>query len=104
MKIDLFQFGVRDFDARGILATVDLGADFQAVVVGGGGADEFHDHFLADEWLAAPVGTDLSEHTVFDLVPLAGAGGEVADRDAQTAFVGERAWDGREDARVCRHF
>ena len=50
MKIDLFQFRVRDFDARGILATVDLRADFQAVVVGGA-ADEFHDHFLADEWL-----------------------------------------------------
>ena len=68
MKIDVFQFCVRDFDAGGVPTTVDLPADFQTLVVGGV-ADELHHDFVADERLAAPVETDLAEHAVFDFVP-----------------------------------
>jgi hypothetical protein len=54
-----------------------------------GGSDEVDDDLMADEWLATPVLTDIGEEAVFDLVPLAGARREVANRDFQSGFIGQ---------------
>src|SRR5882672_10093499 len=58
-------------------------------VFGGGGRDQLDDHAMADEGLGAPVLADEGEEAVLDLVPLAGAGRQVADRDVEAEFVGQ---------------
>ena len=54
-----------------------------------GCGDEVDDDLMADEWFATPVLADEREQTVFDLVPFAGAGWKVTDRDFQPGFVGQ---------------
>ena len=53
---------------------------------GRGGADEVHHHFMAHQRLAAPVLTDGGEQAMFDLVPFAVPGWEVA-------YLSHRPWD-----------
>jgi hypothetical protein len=55
---------------------------------GGGRRDRLDDHAIADEWFGAPVLADEREEAVLDLVPLAGAGRQVADHDVEAEFVG----------------
>jgi hypothetical protein len=56
---------------------------------GGGRGDEFNDGLVAFQWPAAPVHRDVAQESVFDLVPFAGAGREVADRDLKAGLGGE---------------
>src|SRR5580700_101784 len=74
--------------AAGILAGVELAAHGEAGF-GGGGRDQLDDDAIADEWFGAPVLADEGEEAVFDLVPLAGAGRQVADHDVEAEFVGQ---------------
>ena len=67
---------------------VELGVDVEAGA-GAGGGDQADDDLVADERFAAPVLADEREEAMLDLVPLAGAGREVADGDRQPALVGE---------------
>ena len=53
------------------------------------GRDQLDDHAIADERLGAPVLADEGEEAVLDLVPLAGAGRQVADHDVEAEFVGQ---------------
>src|SRR6185436_11169357 len=55
----------------------------------GGGRDQFDDDPVADERLGAPVLADEGEKPVFDFVPLAGAGRQVADHNVEAEFVGQ---------------
>jgi len=71
---------VGDLDAKRIGAVVDLGADPKARG-GGRGSDEAHDGGEAHQGLASPVHGDVGEEAVLDLIPLAGARGEVTDGD-----------------------
>ena len=50
--------------------------------------DELHDEGIACQRTAAPGVRDVTEHTVFDLVPLARAGWEMADRQTESQIVG----------------
>ena len=52
--------------------------------------DQVDDDLVAGQGLAAPVRRDVGEQPVLDLVPLAGAGREVADGDRQPGLGGER--------------
>jgi len=79
---------VRDLPALGVLALVDLGPNAQPRL-GRGRSDEVHDSHQAGQRPATPVGTDVREQPVFDLVPLAGARGEMADRDGKPRGVGQ---------------
>src|SRR5580700_6677968 len=74
--------------AAGILAGVELAAHGEAGF-GGGGRDQLGDHAIADEWFGAPVLADEGEEAVLDLVPLAGARRQVADRDVEAELVGQ---------------
>ena len=79
---------VRDLPALRIFALVDLGPDAQARL-GPGRGDEVDDRHQAGQRPAAPVGADVREQPVFDLVPLAGARREVADSDGQPCRLGQ---------------
>jgi len=51
--------------------------------------DQVHDDGSRAERLTSPVLGDVAEHPVLDLVPLARAGREMADRDPQPQVVGQ---------------
>src|SRR6266446_6111240 len=86
--IDRGHLGVRDDNAAGVLASVEFAVHSEAGF-GGGGRNQIDDHPIADEWLGAPVLADEGEEPVFDFVPLAGAGRQVADRDVEAELVGQ---------------
>ena len=52
-------------------------------------ADEVHDSFVGPQWAATPMDGDVREEPVFNLVPLAGSGREMADVDAHLVLVRE---------------
>jgi len=79
---------ITDFDARRILTSIQGSLDTQSLS-SCCGAKEADDHLPALQGLTTPVGGDMAEHTVLNLVPLARARGQVADTDAQAALIGE---------------
>src|SRR4051794_33465421 len=84
--VDVVHLVVGDFDARGIALVIDLASYLQAGV-GGCGADQLYDGLMADERLAAPILRDEREQAVLDLVPLAGAGRQMTDRDGDAELI-----------------
>src|SRR5450756_2806096 len=97
MKVSAFQVYRNEFvgcdrDAGRVAAAVESRAYLQPCL-GRRVGDEIDDDLVADQWLAAPVLCDVAEHAVFDLVPLAGAGREVADVDGQ-AQLGRQVLQG----------
>ena len=79
-QVDRFQFLITNANAFWVEVGVQFGADGQPAL-GGRAANEIDDDFVADQWPAPPVHADVAEHAMFDLIPLARAGREVADRD-----------------------
>src|SRR5712672_878527 len=62
--------------------------DLQASL-GCGCGDELDDDLVADQGASLPVLADEGEEPVLDLVPLAGAGREMADGDVEPDLVGQ---------------
>src|SRR5882672_6783545 len=62
--------------------------DLQARL-GCSGGDELDDDLVADQGARLPILADEGEEAVLDLVPLAGAGREVADGDVEPNLVGQ---------------
>src|SRR6266404_9924691 len=89
---------VRYDNAAGVLAGVEFTAHSEAGF-GGSGRNQLDDQPIADERLGAPVLADKGEEAVFDFVPLAGAGRQVADRDIEAEFVGQ-PWTSRFHSRT----
>src|SRR6266704_6846025 len=87
--LEVAHLTVADLDALGVLAGVESGGDGQAGT-GAGAADQADDDFVAGQRPAAPVHRDVGEQPVLDLVPLGGAGREVADGDLQPGLGGQR--------------
>src|SRR6202047_4943163 len=79
---------IRYDNPAGVLAGVEFTVHSEAGF-GGSGRDQLDDHAIADEWLGAPVLADKGKEAVLDLVPLAGAGRQVADHDVEAAFVSQ---------------
>src|ERR1700752_584820 len=88
LDVDGGHLGIRYDNAAGILAGVELAAHGEAGF-GGGGRDQLDDDAISDEWFGAPVLADEGEEAVLDLVPLAGAGRQVANYDVEAEFVGQ---------------
>src|SRR6266511_5156451 len=88
VDLKLLHLGITNLDALRILASVQRRLDPQARR-GVGVADEADDHLEAFQRLATPVGGDVAEHAVLDLVPLARARRQVADAHVEAALVGE---------------
>ena len=80
LDLQLAQFLRRDLLAGRIAATIESGAHDEATAVGRV-ADEVDDGLVGPQRASAPVDRDEREQAVLDLVPLAGAGREVADVD-----------------------
>jgi hypothetical protein len=57
--------------------------------MGGCGGNEIDNNLMADKRLSSPVLTDIGKEPMFDLVPFAGAWGQVANRDLKTGFIGQ---------------
>src|ERR1700730_2639239 len=79
---------IRYENASGLLGGVESTVHREAGF-GGSGRDQLDDHAIADEWLGAPVLADKGKEAVLDLVPLAGAGRQVADHDVEAEFVSQ---------------
>jgi hypothetical protein len=80
LGLDGGELGVGDLDLVGVVALIELRVDLEPGA-GGGRGDQVDDRLERDEWAPAPVLGDEAEQAVLDLVPLRGAGREVADRD-----------------------
>src|ERR1700730_9325203 len=80
---------IRYDNPAGVLAGVEFTVHREAGF-GGSGRDQLDDHPIADEWLGTPVLADEGEEAVLNLVPLAGAGRQVADRNVEVELVGQR--------------
>src|SRR4051812_40181152 len=74
--------------ARRIASTIEPCADDEAAAVGRV-ADQVDDRLVGPQRPAAPVDRDVREQAVLDLVPLAGAGREVADVDGEVECIGQ---------------
>jgi hypothetical protein len=86
LDTDLRQIFVADLNSGGMGARIQLGLDRQPGL-GSGVANQIHDHLVAGQRFPTPVRRDMAEHAMFDLVPLAGAGRKVTDRQAQAGMV-----------------
>jgi len=84
--IDCGHLGIGDDNAIGILASVEFAAHREAGF-GGRGRDQIDDHAIADQGLGTPVLADEGEEAVFDFVPLAGAGRQVANDDVEASSL-----------------
>ena len=82
---------VADLDPLGVSACIQFAADRQTGF-GRGGSDQFDDGFAADQWLASPGLGDMAEHSVFDLVPLRGSWGVMADLTTVRLTANELRW------------
>src|SRR5215471_3103308 len=87
-EIDGFDLCVGDLYAGWIGVLIELTVNLEAGL-GCGGGDELDDCLIAYERLAAPVLSDERKQAMFDLVPFAGAGRQVAHGDGNAEFVGQ---------------
>src|SRR5665213_3786704 len=88
LDVESAELGLGELDAEGIGPLVEFGFDRQASLRGGV-RDEVDDDVVGEQRPTAPVLRNVAEHAVLDLVPLARAGWEVGDRDADAGFVGK---------------
>ena len=54
-------------------------------------ADQVHHHFATGQRPSAPVGRNVTEHAVLDLVPFAGAGRKVTDVNLNSAVESQKS-------------
>ena len=87
-EVDGIHFGVGHLDAGRIGVLIELATNLQTGL-GRRCGDQLDDDLMADERFAAPVAGDEREQAMLDLVPLAGAGGQVTHRDGNAEFVGQ---------------
>src|SRR5947207_2038271 len=87
-EVDGIHFGVGHLDAGRIGVLIELATNLQTGL-GRRRGDQLDDDLMADERSAAPVAGDEREQAMFDLVPLAGAGGQVTHGDGNAEFVGQ---------------
>ena len=85
-ELDRGQFSIADFDPFGIRPLIQRRLDFQPAL-GLGRPNELNDHLVTHEWPPAPVLRDVTEHSMFDLVPLARPRGEVTHADLKSQFI-----------------
>src|SRR6266487_2992296 len=88
MEVEALKLTLGDLDAGRVGALVELGLDCQTSLRGGVG-DEVDDDVVGDEGSAAPVASNVAEHPMLNLVPLACAGRKMAHSDADTGLVCE---------------
>ena len=88
VKVDGSESSIGNLDPFGIFVFVQFGAHDETRI-GRGGGDEFDDRAIAAQRLAPPVDGDERKKTMLDLVPLAGAGRQVTNRNGKLELVGQ---------------
>src|SRR5882724_4993055 len=81
-QVDSGHLEIGNLDAFGIFVFVQLGAHLEAGI-GCRRRDQLDDRAITAQRLASPVDRDEREKTVLDLVPLACAGRQMANRDGE---------------------
>ena len=79
------KLGLRHLDPGRIGGTIQFRTDLQT----GYGGDQVNNDLVADERTAAPVLSDVAEHTTFDLIPLARARWIVIHVDGHSQTSGQ---------------
>ena len=87
-EVDGGELGVGNLDAFGVFFLIQFSADFEAGL-GCRRRDQLNDGAIAPQRLPPPVDGDERKEPMLDLVPFAGAGRQVADRDGSVEFVGQ---------------
>ena len=87
-NVDGVHLTVGNFDACRIGFPIDRATHLQTCGRGGGG-DQLNDGLETDERFSTPVLRDEREQAMLDLVPLAGSGRQVTDRDGKAELVGQ---------------
>ena len=77
------EFGVGDFPALGVFVFVQF-SPYRKPRGGGRGRDQLHNGSKAAQGLAPPIDRDKGKEAMFNFIPLAGAGWQVAHRDGNT--------------------
>src|SRR5712692_8751069 len=88
VKIESLHFLLGDFATGWIFAAIQAARHFQSF----GGrrlGNEMDDRFVVTQWLATPIRRDEGKEAVLDLVPLAGPGRKMTDRNGQACVIGE---------------
>ena len=86
--VEGLHLNILDRHVLGIVVLVHVAIDFEAGA-GRGGADKADDGGEGSQRLAAPVLADEREQAVFDSVPFAGSGRQMANRGLEPRFAGE---------------
>ena len=79
---------VSDFYLRRIILTVENASDFKTSLRARV-RYQVHNGGVRQQWLAAPVLSDIRKQAMFNLVPFAGPRRQVADRNFETRLVGQ---------------
>ena len=85
---EVVHFCCTDFDAERILPRIQGRLNLQSLSRGGM-TDETDDDFMALERFATPVGGDVTEQAMLDLIPLTRPWRQMTDTDSKLAVVGE---------------
>src|SRR5215467_1953471 len=52
-------------------------------------SNQLDNYFTTDQWLSTPVGRNLAEQAMLNLIPFAGPGRKMADPDHKAQFIGQ---------------
>ncbi len=87
-NVDLLHFFAADLAPVRILPTIQTAFDFQPF-----GRrrlrDQVNDGFIINQRLPSPIEGDEREQTMLDLVPFAGTGSKMTDRNSEPRLIGE---------------
>src|SRR5277367_1895043 len=88
MEVNLSQFLITDLNTRWIRSCIKTGF-YLETSFRPGGTDEIDNNLMTDQRPPAPVHGDIRKQAMLNLVPFAGAGREMANRDLQAAFISQ---------------
>ena len=88
LQFDLLHLLIGNLQGNGIFPFVQFGFDLQAGL-SRGTANQIHDHFMADPRAPSPVHADMRKEPMLNLIPFAGSGWKMTDRDLQAYFRGQ---------------
>lgn len=88
IQIDRVQLLFGDPDSRLVTVRVEFGLHAQTSRCRRIG-NQLDNYFTTDQWLSTPVGRNLTEQAMLNLIPFAGSGRKVADADHQAQFISQ---------------
>src|SRR4029434_11300959 len=77
---------IGEFSSGGVAPRIERRTNLQPRCCRGA-AEQVDDDFVADQRFAPPILRDVGEHPVLDLMPFAGARGQMTDRDTHPKLI-----------------